>query len=228
MGGIPVDIILFALLAAFLVLRLRSKLGDRSGHEGDPQPGFGRKKADPSDNDNVIALPDRKTADADPADRLPQDIDDSSPVGAGLTRIAIADGSFSAEGFLGGAKAAFEMIVGAFANSDTKTLKPLLSDDLFESFSGAIEARREAGERIEEQVIGINRTDILEAQLNGSVARITVEIESEQVNVTYDKAGEVVDGDPNKVVKLVDIWTFERDLKSSDPTWQLVDTAEPE
>ncbi|MEQ8709269.1 MAG: Tim44/TimA family putative adaptor protein [Rhodospirillales bacterium] len=228
MGGIPVDIILFALLAVFLVLRLRSKLGDRSGHEGDPQPGFGRKKADPSDNDNVIALPDRKTEDADPADRLPQGIDDSSPVGAGLTRITIADGNFSADTFLEGAKAAFEMIVGAFAHSDTKTLKPLLSDDLFESFSGAIEARREAGERIEEQVIGINRTEILEAQLNGSVARITVEIESEQVNVTYDKAGEVVDGDPNKVVKLVDIWTFERDLKSSDPTWQLVDTAEPE
>ena len=90
------------------------------------------------------------------------------------------------------------------------------------------DARREAGERIEEQVIGINRVDIIEAQLDGSMARITVEIESEQVNVTYDSAGEVIEGDPNKVVKLTDIWTFERDVRSDDPTWKLVDTAEPE
>jgi predicted lipid-binding transport protein (Tim44 family) len=226
MGGIPVDIILFALLAAFLVLRLRSTLGKRTGHEGEPRPGFGRKQS--GENDNVIALPERKTESEEPADRLPEGVDDSSPVGAGLTKIAIADGNFTAEGFQTGAKAAFEMIVDAFAKADTRTLKQLLSDDLYTSFSEAIDARREAGERIEEQVIGINRVDIIEAQLDGSMARITVEIESEQVNVTYDSAGEVIEGDPNKVVKLTDIWTFERDVRSDDPTWKLVDTAEPE
>jgi predicted lipid-binding transport protein (Tim44 family) len=229
MDSIPVDIILFALLAGFLVLRLRSTLGKRTGHEGEPNTGFGREQNDSGrDNDNVISLPDRNAAEASPADRLPEGMDDSSPVGAGLTQIAIADSNFTIDSFIDGARGAFEMIVDAFAKADTRTLKQLLSPALFESFNAAIEDRRAAGERVEEQVVGIDKVDVTEAQLDGSVARITVRIESEQVNVTYDNAGEVVEGDPNKVVKLTDIWTFERDVRSSDPSWQLVDTAEPE
>ncbi len=229
MDNIPVDIILFALLAGFLVLRLRSTLGKRTGHEGESGPGYGRKQDESGrDNDNVISLPDRNAAEENPADRLPEGMDDSSPVGAGLTRIAIADSNFNIDSFTEGAKAAFEMIVDAFAKADTRTLKQLLAPTLFESFNTAIEDRRAAGERVEEQVVGIGKVEVTEAQLDGSIARVTVRIESEQVNVTYDSAGEVVEGDPNKVVKLIDVWTFERDVRSGDPTWQLVDTAEPE
>lgn len=220
-----IDIIFFAMVAAFLVLRLRSVLGRRTGHEQQRPDTFGRE---PSGNgetgDNVIELPDRRRT----IPEGPQDPFAGTPVGAGLTQIRLADPGFDSRSFLQGAKGAFEMILGAYAAGDVKALKPLLSPDVLGNFQGAIEARRTAGETLESELVGFKSVDLIEAGMNGRNAAVTVKFVSEQVNALRDAGGEVVDGDPNRIAEVVDIWTFSRDTRSRDPNWLLIATATPD
>ena len=123
-----------------------------------------------------------------------------------------------------GAKIAFEMVITAFAGGDTKTLRPLLSNDVFEDFSGAIKARLDKKENLESTLVGISEADIIEAELQGKTAFVTIKFVSEQINVTRDAEGEVVDGDPGGVATVTDIWTFARNTRSRDPNWTLVAT----
>jgi predicted lipid-binding transport protein (Tim44 family) len=116
------------------------------------------------------------------------------------------------------------MIVQAFAEGDTATLDNLLAEDVFENFNEAIVTRKEANERLETTIIGIKSSDVIEAEMDGRNAMVTVKFVSEQVNVTHDSEDRVVDGDPNQVTEITDIWTFSRDTKTSDPNWKLVET----
>ena len=161
---------------------------------------------------------------ADPLDDPVANLDPNDPLASGITQIRIADSSFHPVEFANGARAAFEMIVQAFAESDTKTLENLLAEDVFENFNDAIVARREANEKLETTIIGIGSADVIEASMDGRNAMVTVKFVSEQVNVTHDAEGRVVDGDPNQVTEITDIWTFSRDTKASDPNWKLVET----
>lgn len=212
------DIILFAAIAAFLVLRLRSVLGRRSGNEQGPKyDPFRKRSAEEAGEDKVIALPDRGAqAESQSAG--------TSPLEQGLTQIKLADRNFDPEGFGGGAKVAFEMIITAFAGGDAKTLRPLLSNDVFEDFSGAIKSRLDKQETLESTLVGISEAEIIEAELQGKTAFITVKFVSEQINVTRNAAGEVVEGDPSGVATVTDIWTFARNTRSRDPNWTLVAT----
>lgn len=215
------DIILFAMIAGFLILRLRSVLGRRTGHERqrpDPYAATGR-----GGSDNVLDFPGRGPDDAPDGDNA-----DQTPVGAGLTRIRIADPSFSPEQFLGGARSAFEMIVGAYAAGDTDTLRPLLDDAVFDNFKGAIDARRAAGEELQTEIVALKSADIVAAGMEDTVASVTVKFVSDQVNVVRDAEGNVVEGNPDYISTIVDIWTFARDTQSSDPNWLLVETRSPE
>jgi predicted lipid-binding transport protein (Tim44 family) len=217
-GGF-LDIIFFAMVAAFLILRLRNVLGRRTGHQSKPRDLVTRGRREEEAPGRVIELPDRNRK-SPPAETVAAE----DKVGAGLTQIQIADSSFEAESFLNGARAAFEMIVHAFATGDTGTLRSLLSDEVFASFQAAIKARLDKGETLETTVVSIKSAEILEAGLQGRIANVTIKFVTEQINVTRDTAGNAVEGDPNRVSEVTDLWTYARDTRSRDPNWKLVET----
>ena len=214
------DIILFAMVAAFLVLRLRSVLGRRTGNE-DRQRDMSLQRQREADNEaNVIELADRTDDGEDMAiDAKPDDVLDT-----GITEIGLADPKFDADEFQGGARAAFEMIVHAFATADSGTLRSLLSEEVAANFQHAIEERLEAGETLETTVISIKSAEMIEAEMRGRHAAVTIKFVSEQVNVTRDTEGRIIEGDPNQVAEITDIWTFSRNTRARDPNWKLIET----
>ncbi|MEQ9334085.1 Tim44/TimA family putative adaptor protein [Thalassobaculum sp.] len=221
--GVPfLDIILLALFAGFVIFKLRSVLGRRTGHERQrPDPFAEPPKS--NDNGNIVRLPDR-SAEADEAEGA----EEPGSMAAGIMRIKLADERFDEREFLHGAKMAFAMIVEAFAKGDVDALKPLLSRELFGGFAAAIEGREKAGETQETTIVTVRSADIVEATLEDHQAKVTVEFVSEQVKVTRNADGEVTEGDPDRIDILTDIWTFARDIRSRDPNWALVATRVPE
>jgi predicted lipid-binding transport protein (Tim44 family) len=216
-GGLPIDLILFAMVAAFLVLRLRSVLGKRTGFERPPQ-GEAAPGMAPAAPREAEALPPPATAMGRRG--IP---DQRSPAGQALMRIRDVDAGFDPAAFLGGAEGAFRMIVQAFAAGDRNTLRDLLSEDAFAGFDGAITAREQAGETQRTELRAIHDMGIEEAELRGTVADITVRIVSDQVNLTIARDGSISAG-AEAVTEITDLWTFQRDLGLSDPTWKLVGT----
>lgn len=227
MGDSFIDIIFFAMIAAFLVLRLRGVLGRRDGHEGNyPDPLKREPTDDPAADDTVVHLPDRgKPAAANDADGPePVDTGPEDTLNSALREIIRADPSFDAPEFVSGARIAFELILGAYAAGDSSALKPLLSPEVFSNFSKVIHDREQAGEVMEDTLVGITAAEIVEANMEGRIASITIKFVTDQVNVTRDENGDVVDGNANTIAEVTDFWTFARDLKSSDPNWALVAT----
>jgi len=218
-GGFQVfDIILFAILALFLIYRLGSVLGrrhDDQKHRADPF-GISSEKQE-STGDNVVAMQGR----AEPRD---DDDDAIDPLEAGLAQIKSVDRSFREREFVKGARNAFEMIVEAFGKGDGRVLKSLLDGPVYENFAAAIREREKAGHTLETTLVGIEEAAIVSAELQGHNAIVTVKFVSGQVNATRDASGELVDGDPNNVVEVTDVWTFGRDTRSSDPNWLLIAT----
>lgn len=217
-----IDIILFAMIAAFLILRLRSVLGRRQDNGGPPSNPFSRESRQGPQEDNVVQLPDQSEP-PDPGDE-PEKREPATPLEAGFTQIRIADPSFDHEEFLVGARTAFEFIIQAFAEGDTETLESLLNDEVYRNFLSAIRSREAANETLENTLVRIRAADAIEAYMDGAVAFVTMKIVSEQVNVTRDAAGEVASGDPGHITEITDIWTFGRDTNSRDPNWELVAT----
>jgi predicted lipid-binding transport protein (Tim44 family) len=215
------DIVLFAMVAAFLVLRLRSVLGRKTGHEQRRADPMSQRTAEREAEGKVVELPTRNGGQREAEEPA---IDPSDPMAAGLTRIRIADNSFNPKEFAQGARAAFEMIVQAFAAGDTAALKTLLAPEVFENFSEAIRERETAKQTLETTIVGLKSADIVEADMDGDDAVVTVKFVSEQVNVTRDAEGRVVEGDPNQVTDITDIWSFRRNTRSRDPNWKLDET----
>lgn len=214
------DIVFFAMVAAFLVLRLRSVLGRRTGEERPPPESPAARRPGAPVTGTVIDLASQRKPAAEPPP--------TGPAAGGLLAIRAAEPSFSHLAFLDGARGAFTMIVAAFAAGDTATLKPLLSPEVFGQFAAAIQARVQAGHRLETELVRIRSAEAIEAKLEGTAASITVRFASEQVNVMRDSEGRVLEGEPGRVAELVDEWTFRRDLRSPDPNWELVATRLPE
>jgi predicted lipid-binding transport protein (Tim44 family) len=226
-GFAYIDILFFAMVAAFIALRLRSVLGRRTGHERRRTGGFASHNAADSKgaSDNVVALPDRSAAPSE-TDAAIADLAEGK-VKTGLTQIRLADQSFDLSQFLTGARAAFEMIVQAYAAGDKEALRPLLADDVFAGFAGAIDQRSADGHTLDTQLMAIEGAEVVEAGVQGSLARVSVRFASEQVNVVRDADGKEIDGDSATAEEVIDIWTFERDTRSSDPNWILVETRTP-
>ena len=211
------DIVLFAMIAVFLVLRLRSVLGRRTGNERRRDP-LGRT---PPPGSNVVALGNR--AAAPPLPRLA-----APPLGsaeAAAAQLRSADPGFDPEQFIAGARIAFATIVGAFAAGDKERLRPLLSDDVYKPFCTAIDERNAAGERLETTIVQLKDSEIAEAGLAGRMARVTVKFVSDQIHALRGHDGRVVDGDPEQPIEKIDFWTFARDTRSSDPNWVLAATS---
>jgi predicted lipid-binding transport protein (Tim44 family) len=215
-GSFPVDLILFGMIAAFLVLRLRSILGRRTGYERPTQP----VQPQPVPRAAPGPVIDGRAEPASPS--APQTVPDAaSPVGQALARMRETDVNFDPARFLAGVDQAFRMIVGAFAQGDRVTLRSLLADDTYKAFEGAITAREAANETQVSEIRAIQQLAIEAAELKGRSGLITVRIVSDQVSYSHDAAGKPVAG-ADAVTEITDIWTFERDLAAQDPTWRLV------
>jgi predicted lipid-binding transport protein (Tim44 family) len=161
---------------------------------------------------------------APPVDRWKGIAEPGSDLALGLSAVAKLDSSFDAQHFLSGAKSAYEMIVIAFANGDRRTLNDLLSPEVYEGFETAIREREQRGEKVERKFVGIDKTEMVSAEVRNKLAHMTVRFVSQIISVTRDKSGAVVDGSPDKVADVTDVWTFARDTASRDPNWKLVGT----
>jgi predicted lipid-binding transport protein (Tim44 family) len=212
------DIILFAMVAAFLVLRLRSVLGRRTGNER--RRDLFPRRARPAP-DKVPAVDETAQNPVGPASGTAA-VDE---VAEGVSQIRRADPSFDPADFLAGARAAFDMIVTAFAKGDKPALRPLLSDEVFQQFATAIDERSAARETLETRILQLDGANLVEAELAGRTAQVTAKLVSRQINVTRAMDGSIVDGDPEHPIEKTDYWTFARDTRSTDPNWVLIATS---
>ena len=225
--------IIFLALAVFIFLRLRSVLGQRTGSERPPYERAPRNVAQGAQDNNVVPMPGSvidqaplaPTADvAPPTDRWKGLAEAGSPLAAGLDAIVAQDSSFDPRHFLSGARSAYEMIVLAFANGDRRALRDLLSSEVYESFDAVIRDREKHDQKTETRFVSIDKAEIVSAEARDRAAQLTVRFVSQMISVTRDKAGTIVDGNPDKVADITDVWTFARDTSSRDPNWKLVGT----
>jgi predicted lipid-binding transport protein (Tim44 family) len=226
--------IIFLALAVFIFLRLRSVLGQRTGRERPPYDPYSARDAVRSPaSDKVVALPPRAGAETAPqavepapapADRWKGVAEEGTALANGLDAIVAEDKSLDPKHFLVGARAAYEMIVTAFAEGDRRSLKNLLSREVYDGFENAIRERENRGETTETRFVSIDKADLIGAELRGKTAQITVRFVSQLISVTHDRAGAVIEGSPEKVTEVTDVWTFARDISSRDPNWKLVAT----
>ena len=206
-----IDIIIFAVIAVLLVLRLRSVLGQKTGYE---QPTGERhvKQFDVTENDNEPILPH--------ADQ----VEDEPVMAQGLDALRQIDGNFNEKEFIVGASAAFEMILSAYAEGDLTQLKRLLGYDLLQSFTLSIQARAKANESLNITVDKIREASVLNISVIDQTASITVHFHSIQKRIAKDENGETIEPDDSGMNEFTDIWTFERDLTLSNPNWYLTET----
>jgi predicted lipid-binding transport protein (Tim44 family) len=229
MGSNDFVTIFFLVAAVLIFLQLRSVLGRRTGTEKPPRdlytPRDAANSTDAPDAGKVVTLPRRDVVEDDnrfaaiDAFAKPE-----TPLNASLREVAKLDPSFDPKDFVKGARMAYEMIVMAFADGDRKALQGLLSTEVYEGFDAAITDREQRGERVKSSFVGIDKSDIVSAEVKGSDALISMRIVSQMISATYDKADVLVDGDAEQVSEVSDLWTFARDARSRDPNWKLVAT----
>jgi predicted lipid-binding transport protein (Tim44 family) len=234
--GFPyADIIILALIAGFILLRLRSVLGQKTGHEN---PDFFRPKpSDPAKPDAIIQLVEKieksikprnnndKSAEAPNNDNdLYAKSLEETPLAQDINALKLADPLFNATIFLDGAKMAFEMVFDAFVKGDKQTLSMLLSQDIYNHFVQDIDGREKQENIMETTLLAVTPKEIRSIKLSNNVAQINVCFESEQVTIERGKNGEIVSGDPSDVHHVLDEWTFEREITSKNPNWKIIET----
>jgi predicted lipid-binding transport protein (Tim44 family) len=224
--------ILLLAVAVLIFLKLRSVLGQRTGRERPPYDPY--SAADPvrnSPGDKVVALPQQRPSEpARPAesaelpDRYAGFAAPGSVVARGLDAIVSADKTFDVKQFIAGARAAYEMIVTAYAAGDRRSLKNLLAREVYDGFESVIREREARGESVETRFISIDATEITNAELRGKMAQLTLRFVSQLVSATRNRNGNVIDGSADAVTRVTDVWTFAREVTSRDPNWNLVAT----
>jgi predicted lipid-binding transport protein (Tim44 family) len=229
--------LIFLVLAVFVAWKLRSVLGQKTGQEQPPTDPFARRDAPPmrpdqaappadGKRDNVIRLPGAASEPvAAPSEERWTDIAPAgSPIAEGIAAIVRQEPGFDPKAFIGGAKAAYETIVTAFARGDRKTLKGLLAKEVYDGFEQAISDREKRGETAESSFVSIDKAEITAVDVKGKTGQVTLSFVSQLISVTRDGKGAVVDGSAEAVSEVNDIWTFSRQLGSRDPNWLLVAT----
>lgn len=230
--------LVFLALAVFVAWKLRSVLGQKTGHEKPPVDPFARRESgaprqdagqgQDGRRDNVIRLPgaanDPAAGAAPAADRWKDIAPAGSPIIAGIDAVVKQEPSFDPRSFLVGAKSAYETIVTAFARGDRKTLKGLLAKEVYEGFEMAITEREKRGEKAESSFVSIDKAEITAVEVKGKTAQVTIAFDSQLISAVRNAQGVVVDGSAEAVSEVNDIWTFSRQLGSRDPNWLLVAT----
>jgi predicted lipid-binding transport protein (Tim44 family) len=225
--------IIFLALAVFIFLRLRNVLGQRTGSERPPYDHAARDVVQGAQDNSVVPMP-GKVVDQPPSapsaevtpptDRWKGLAEPGTPLALGLDAVAAQDTSFDPQHFISGARGAYEMIVLAFANGDRRALKDLLSSEVYDSFEAVIRDREKREQKTETRFVSIDKAELVSAEVRDRSAQLTVRFVSQMISVTRDKAGAIVDGNPEKVADITDVWTFARDITSRDPNWKLVGT----
>jgi predicted lipid-binding transport protein (Tim44 family) len=242
-GKIDAITLIFLVLAVVVFLKLRSVLGRRTGQEETrferyrAQREASQRNGKMAAQEKVVTLPRREREEVEAAplaehakvrtdleERVKGLAGDNASMASGLLDIARADQTFDPDQFLKGARAAYEIIVTAFAEGNRKTLKDLLSRDVHDGFVGAIAEREARGEQVDQSFVGIKTADLVEAELKAGVAQLTVKFVSELISATRDRVGEVIGGDPKRIKEVTDIWTFAREVASRNPNWKLIAT----
>ncbi len=227
------------IIAIVVIFKLRSVLGQRSDDERPPYDPYRSERSetreiesdDPDNaNDNVVTLPKKgssRTAERQESPAIRQ-IDKiagkRTKLNKALKSILERDPSFEPDSFVSGAKLAYEMIVNAFADGDKKTLKSLLSKEVYVGFAEAIDERKANGEVVQSSFVGIGNATIVGADLQKDETQIVVRFKSQIISAVLDKDENVIDGDLQEVADKIDVWTFARSLKSRDPNWKLIGT----
>lgn len=233
MEGSNLVTLIFVVAAVFVFIQLRNVLGKRTGNERPPVDPYSARKGESradkdldagGDGDNVITLPGRTEARAEIYREIDKIAKPDTELNRGLRAIRDASGEFRPEEFLNGARTAYEMIVMSYADGDRSTLRNLLSKEVYDGFAAALDEREAKGETVQSSFIGIDKAEFTGAEMRDTEAQATVRIVSQMISVTRDKDGNVVDGDPDAVVEVTDVWTFARDTRSRDPNWRLVAT----
>ena len=212
-------IIILALVALFIGLRLYSVLGERTGHE--QQPILKPAESEPVVEQRVSHSPAGPQPAADPGEMayLPT-------AGPGVRALLAADPSFDVARFLEGGKYAYQMVLEAYWRGDLAKVRPLVDDNVFEAFSSAVEQREKEGLVLDNRLVAIEQALISSASVENDVALVTVRFEADIAAVTRNSEGEVVAGSMSDAVQTRDLWTFRRRIGSSDPNWLLVETDE--
>jgi predicted lipid-binding transport protein (Tim44 family) len=224
--------LIFGLLAVFVVWKLRSVLGTRTGHEQPPVDMYRRRPVEPANDEGPNSQirgvsPDSTNPELSPDDRRAVWLRHpgiEQNVLPGLEAIAAADKSFDPKEFIEGAKAAYEMIIMSFAAGNRAALRDLLAKDVYESFVAAIADRESRGDTVDTTFVSIDRAMIDDVQLRANTAQVTMRFQSKLITATRSSDGRIVDGNPDKVVDMIDVWTFARETSSRDPNWRLVAT----
>lgn len=202
------DIIIIAMVALFIFLRLKSELGNHNDDDVSPPRHSEKKEAVPA----AVAPSKAISSIKDPT------------LQESLLQMQAKNPTFDVDTFIKNATRAYELILEAFWSGDSSTLENLLSRDVFSQFKAAVDARNKAEHTLENKILGIEENTVSKATLKGSVANITMTFKTDIIAITRDKEGTVVDGDISNSIEVIDTWTFERDLKSNDPKWILVAT----
>ena len=230
MGSFDFVTFFFFVAAVIIFIQLRSVLGKRTGHERPPHEQMARRDQAPTaeglDDPKVVTLPRRGRENPEPETFAVVDAysEPGTDLNKGLRAVVTADPSFAPNDFVAGATAAYEMIVSAYAEGDRKTLKGLLSREVYDGFVAAIDEREARGETVRSNFVGIEKASIIQAEMKGTEANITLRIISQLISATLDKDGEVIEGDLVEVTDVNDVWTFARDTRSRDPNWHLIAT----
>jgi predicted lipid-binding transport protein (Tim44 family) len=224
-------------LAIFIFLRLRNVLGQRTGRERPPYDSYSTRDQARSAGEKVVAVPANRPAEsvmstpavdagekAESEQRWNGIAEPGSAIAANLDAIAAVAPDFDIKHFLTGARAAYEMIVNAFADGDRRILKNLLSQEVFEGFDRSISEREKRGEHMESHFVSIDSSDTVGAEIHGRLAQLTVRFHSKLISATRNQDGNVTEGSTDKVIEVTDVWTFARDVASRDPNWKLVAT----
>jgi predicted lipid-binding transport protein (Tim44 family) len=230
--------LVFLGLAVFVIVKLRSVLGTRTGFERPPEAirrEMEERQRGAQPQDNVVSFPNAQPNGVRPpplpdqpemtqADRWKGVAEPGTPLADGLDAVLAADPTFDAKEFVGGARGAYEMIVLAYAKGDRKTLKTFLAKDVYDGFAQAISEREGRGETAETTFVSIDKANLIAAEMRDKFAHVTVSFGSKIITAVRDRTGAVVDGSADKIVDVNDIWTFARDTTSRDPNWKLVAT----
>ncbi len=228
-NDLPLDILVYAIIAVFLVLKLTGVLGKRIGHErkfDDSSPLSEKANPNPVNAENhqdseFTAEETSKTNANAKTIGWKNQLKLSPEINATLEKIKAIDKEFVADEFLTNATSAFEMVFEAFVNGDKETLKSLLSDEVYGAFEQALTDRSEKGHILKDSLLSIHSSKIIGAELIKNQASIMIEFYTEQINATYDKEGQLIDGNGKISNKVAVEWTFTKNLKSKDPTWAL-------
>ncbi len=211
-----VFVVLLAMVAAFLAMRLYAVLGKRTGHEPLPRAA----------EERVGAPPPARTIEVPPETRVPGPRHVESGAENGLRALIAADPGFDVAQFVDGAKSAYRMILEAFWKGDESTLEWLTEREVRDAFVQAIAERNAAGHVLDNRLVTIERAVVTEASVESGVARIAVRFDADIAAITRDADGTMIAGSLSDAVETHDVWTFLRVLKSGDPNWKLADTDE--